>query len=773
MSNQRYNKIVLGVFGDEDMDSNHSDFRIIVIDDNPDIHQDFKKILTTASKAASLDHLSEKIFGKSVPENNNTLNNTILPHFQIDTASQGEEGVEKIKLELTKNNNYSLAFVDIRMPPGWDGIETIKRIWELDKDIQVVICTAYSDYSWEETVSHLGKKDNLLILKKPFDNVSVRQLACALTKKWQLLQESRKFTTYLQQEIANKTSSLQQSLSLVKATLESSDEGIVVLSQEGEIVEYNRKFCSMWEVPKLVMDSKKESKLREHMQNQLKDPISFTNWLNSLKDKTAHLDILKLKNGKILDCYSQPQKLNEVAVGRVLNFSDITERVKMEEELQHQALYDSLTGLPNRVLLQHKLREAMAQADKNHSYFSVMFIDLDRFKLINDSLGHDIGDELLKQTAIRLLANMREEDTLARLGGDEFVVLMTNIKNQAIILEKANAIVRLFQEPFNIANRHVTVTASIGTCVYPDDGKTIEELLKNSDSAMYQVKESGANNFQFYTPAMNSKALEALDQEIQLRQAIKNNELFLCYQPQFDLYTEKLIAAEALIRWNHPEKGLLLPIDFVPLAEKTGLIIPIGEWIIRKACYQIKKWQNAGYPPIRIAINISAIQLNQPNFIMMIQSILSETNLEPKHLELELTENIVISSVEIFNRVAQLKNMGISITIDDFGTGYSNLTYLKKLPLDRLKIDSSFIQNIQNAHDDEVIVRAIVALAKNLNLEVMAEGVETQNQINFLKKQQCNQIQGYFFSRPLSSEKMEELLKNPSRKKELLEFEEP
>lgn len=751
------------------MENKGMDFKIMIIDDNPDIHQDFKKILTTVNKTANLDVLGEKLFGKSINKNSDTL----LPKFQIDTASQGQEGVEKIRNELAKNNHYSLAFVDIRMPPGWDGIETIKKIWELDKDIQVVICTAYSDYSWEETVAHLGKKDNLLILKKPFDNVSVRQLACALTKKWQLLQETRKFTAYLKKEVDNRTFSLQQSLSLIKATLESSDEGIVVLSNEGKVVEYNQKFSSMWDIPQNIIESEKESLLREYMESQLTEPDIFSNWINSLHEEqnASHLNIIKFKNGRIMDCYSQPQKIENKVVGRVLNFSDITERVQLEDELQHQALYDSLTGLPNRVLLLHKIREAIQTAERNHTLVAVMFLDLDRFKLINDSLGHNIGDELLKQTSIRLLATMRDEDTLARLGGDEFVILLTNMKTYENIQVKTNAFLRLFQEPFHIADREVVVTASIGISVYPDDGQTVEELLKNSDAAMYQVKESGSNNFQFYTSEMNSKTLEKLDREIQLRQALKNHELFLCYQPQFNLTTEKLIAVEALIRWNHPKKGVLLPMDFVPLAEETGLIVPIGEWILRTACKQNKEWQKAGYPPIRIAVNISAVQLNQQNFVELIQFILNEVDLNPEYLELELTENIVISGVEVANRVAKLKSLGISISIDDFGTGYSSLSYLKKLPLNRLKIDSSFVKNIHNdnAKDDEAIIQAIVAIAKNLHLEVMAEGVETQNQINFLKQQECCEIQGYYFSKPLSAQQMEQLFKNPAHKKELME----
>jgi diguanylate cyclase (GGDEF)-like protein len=730
-----------------------NDFKIIVIDDNPDIHHDFIKILTTQGSMHALDVLHDKMFGKKEDET------SLLPKFSIDTASQGQEGLEYVKTAFEKNTPYSLAFVDIRMPPGWDGIETIKHIWEIDKDIQIVICTAYSDYTWEETVEHLGKKDNLLILKKPFDNISVRQLACALTKKWQLQQDTRRYTSSLKRQVDDRTLSLQQSLSLIKATLESSDEGILVINNEGGIVNYNKKLCALWDIPKSIIDSKSENEVKKFMLTKVENADEFGAWLASLHktEEMVNLDVIQLKDGKIFDCYSQPQKVNDSIVGRVLNFRDITERITLEKELQHQAQHDALTGLPNRIFLLEKIRESIKDAEEKNSSFSLMFIDLDRFKLINDSLSHAAGDELLKQTAARLQTIMREGDMLARLGGDEFVLLLKDLKSLDDAINKANEFVKIFQTPFTIADRAVMVTASIGVSVYPQDGKSAEELISNADAAMYHVKESGSNNFQFYTAEMNERSLEKLDNEMQLRQALNKNELFLCYQPEFHLEKEKLIAVEVLLRWNHPQRGVLLPIDFIPLAEETGLIVPIGEWAIRTACKQNKKWQEQGFPPIRVAVNISLQQIKQQNLVSTVKSILEETGLKPEYLELELTENIVISSLEVMRVVAELKELGVAISIDDFGTGYSSLSYLKKLPLDRLKIDCSFIQNIKSDKDDEVIIRAIISVAKNLNLEVLAEGVETQNQINFLKKQNCDEIQGYYYSKPLTVEELEDL----------------
>ncbi len=735
-----------------------NDFKIIVIDDNPAIHNDFMKILTQFNSPSDLDELSLKIFGK------HSSPSKLLPNFTIDTASQGQEGVQHIKEALRQQSPYSLAFVDIRMPPGWDGIETIKHIWEIDKDIQVVICTAYSDYSWEETIELLGKTDNLLILKKPFDNISVRQLACALTKKWQLLQETRKFTNHLKDQVHERTVSLKKSLSLLKATLESSDEGIIVLDNDKNIIDFNLRFCDMWGISQDIIRTMPGDKLETEMMRKLAISDQFQSFLDTLyhHGEAVNIDQIIFKDGRIFDCYSQPQKLGDEITGRVLNFRDITQRIKLENDLQYQANHDSLTGLPNRIMLLDKIRDAIAQADKNSTLFSVMFIDLDRFKLINDSLTHEAGDDLLKQTAQRLQAMMRDQDTLARLGGDEFVAVLTGVKSEDELIAKANSLIRAFQSPFKLADRTVTVTASIGASIYPKDGSSTETLLRNSDAAMYSIKESGANAFRFYTREMSEKSLERLDQEMRLREALNNHEFILCYQPEMDLINNKIVAVEALIRWNHPEKGILLPLDFIPLAESTGLIIPLGEWILRTACAQNKKWQDLGFPPIRVAVNLSAQQISQQNLVTMIKDILQETGLKPEYLELELTENIVISHLEVMRTINALKELGVTIAVDDFGTGYSSLSYLKKLPLDRLKIDGSFIKQIHQDKDDEFILRAIIALAKNLKLDVLAEGVETQNQINFLKNQKCDEIQGYFYSKPLSVEQFEQILNDPS-----------
>lgn len=741
------------------MPNDESNLRILVIDDNPEIHKDFLKILTIdPTHKPELDSLEKKIFGESDTSKSN------LPRFEIDTASQGQEGVKFIEKAIQEGNHYALAFVDIRMPPGWDGIETIKHIWAIDPDIQIVICTAYSDYSWEETVSELGQKENLLILKKPFDSVAVRQLACALTNKWQLIQNARKYTLTLERQVKDRTASLQESLSLVRATLESSNEGILVVSNDGKIINYNQKLISMWQIPRHILDDKNEAKLLEHMKNQLEDPDAFFKNLNNLRDdmNATRVDIIRFNDGKIFEYYTQPQKIDQATIGRIFDFRDITKRANLEEKLKHQATHDALTELPNRVLLLERIKQAIQISEQNHSIFALLFLDLDRFKLINDSLSHLVGDEVLKIAAHRLQAVMRAEDTLARLGGDEFVILFTNLSKEDHIITKVQSLQHVFNEPFTVDKRNVIVTASIGISVYPKDGVNATILLRNADAAMYRAKEKHGNSFQFYSKELNTQSLAKLDQEMQLREAILKNQFFLCYQPQIDLKTGKIVAAEALLRWQHPKKGVLLPLDFIELTEETGLIIPIGEWVLRKACQQNKAWQKSGLSPIRVAVNVTAQQFLHQDIVALVSRILQETQLKPEYLELELTENVIVSNQEIIKAVVGLKKLGVTIAIDDFGTGYSSLSYLKKIPLDRLKIDSSFIQHIQSATDDEVIIRAVIAMAKNLDLEVITEGVETQNQLDFLKLHNCGEVQGFYFSRPLTTEELETYLKNPN-----------
>ncbi|MBL7479072.1 EAL domain-containing protein [Legionella bononiensis] len=737
------------------------ELHIMIIDDNPAIHQDFIKVLTSTTLVEEVSDLDKQLFDDDLPDLSDPKLFNSLPKFIFETAYQGKEGVEKIRKSLLEGLHYSLAFVDVQMPPGWDGIETIKHMWKVDPDIQVVICTAYSDYTWEETVKELGIGDNYLILKKPFDLVSVRQLACALTRKWTLAQAAKRTTELLQNTIEQRTESLQQSLSLLRSTIESSADGILVVDLNRKIIDYNSKFQQIWNIPQSMLDSKDGELVSEYMLNQVLKANNYLAQINHLEKAIDEVsrNIVYLKNDKIMECYSQPHRLNNITIGRVWSFRDITERANLEKKLEYQASHDMLTGLPNRSLLTDRIQHLIEYSQRNSKRFAVLFFDLDRFKLINDSLSHEAGDNLLKMVAKRWEHLLRKEDTIARIGGDEFVMIVRDCSTDQSVITVVDKIIQSLNEPFKLGKRDVTISTTIGISIYPKDGTSVNTLIKSADLAMYLAKERGGNQFQFYNEELNDHADKTLKLEIELRQALVKNEFKVYYQPQFDMENRCLLSAEALIRWQHPQKGMLLPIDFIPAAEISGLIVPIGEWVIDQVCQQIKKWHEKGLPWTRIAVNVATQQLKQVNFHTVVKEILDKYQIDPQYLELEITENVVITNVNIIRMINQLKDIGVKIVLDDFGTGNSSLNYLKHLNIDRLKIDQSYIKNITSSRSDEVIIEAIIAMARSFNFKVVAEGVETTSQLNYLKMQNCDEVQGFLFSKPITAKALEKFLK--------------
>ena len=439
---------------------------------------------------------------------------------------------------------------------------------------------------------------------------------------------------------------------------------------------------------------------------------------------------------------------------------DITERKRYESQLERQANHDELTGLANRNLMQDRLNQALIFSHRHGCGLAVLFIDLDHFKKINDSLGHDAGDALLTQVASRLSLNVREGDTVARQGGDEFVLLLPEIKTEEDISEVTHKLVKALSAPFNIDGRELHITCSIGIASYPKDGMDRQTLLKNADAAMYRAKELGRNNVQHYAAEMNVKAMERLVLENGLYHALKRNEFLLHYQPQVNLRSGEIVGTEALVRWQHPELGLVSPAMFIPVAEDSGLIVALGEWVLRTACAQNKAWQLAGLKPISIAVNLSARQFRQPDLVEKVAVILDETGLDPACLELELTESLVMQDVEkTIATLSRLKAMGIKLSVDDFGTGYSSLSYLKRFPIDTLKIDQTFVRDITTDPDDAAIAKSIISMAHDMQLRVIAEGVETEEQKSFLLQRQCDEMQGYLFSKPVPAAEFEKRLR--------------
>jgi diguanylate cyclase (GGDEF)-like protein/PAS domain S-box-containing protein len=442
------------------------------------------------------------------------------------------------------------------------------------------------------------------------------------------------------------------------------------------------------------------------------------------------------------------------AVEEVVSVSrDITERKSAEEQIEYQAYHDALTALPNRLLFRDRLTVALAHAKRQQHLLAVMFLDLDRFKYVNDTLGHSVGDELLKSIAGRLQSMLREEDTIARMGGDEFTLLLADLGSAEDAAKIAQKLLDAIAQPVHLEGHDLYITTSIGIALYPNDGNSAEQLLQNADNAMYRAKEAGRNGYQLCTPAMNSRALERLSVENALRRAIERGELVLHYQPQIRLEDRSVTGMEALLRWNRPGIGLVSPLTFIPIAEETRLIVPIGEWVLREACRQAKKWQRTRFPSLRMAVNLSARQFQQSDLRKVIVSALEESGLNPSSLELEITESTAMLNTErTIATLRELREIGVKIAVDDFGTGHSSLSYLRHFPIDRVKIDREFVHELDASRSNRAIVSAIIAMAHGLNLGVTAEGVETEAQMQFLAEEGCEEVQGFLFGKPVAAE---------------------
>jgi diguanylate cyclase len=611
--------------------------RILVIDDNPDIHSDFRKVIGGGlGDAGTLAAAELALLGESSPSNMNL-------GFEVDSAFQGQEGVARVQQALDEGRPYAMAFVDMRMPPGWDGLETIEHLWAIDPDIQIVICSAHSDYNWTDVVARLNNSDKLLVVKKPFEAIEIMQSANALTRKWQ-------------------------------------NERIV---------------------------------------------------------------------------RNQVETLEQVVTARTQGLETAN------KQLRHLATHDVLTGLPNRVLMEDRIGQCIALADRQSQTFAVIVLDLDRFKVVNDSFGHRVGDELLRDVAQRLKGVVREIDTVARLGGDEFVLIITQSPERDAAQAVASRIIEVMKVPARIAGVEIHSSPSIGIAFYPQDASSMETLLANADAAMYYAKQQGRNNFQCFLPRMNTATQEKVRLESDMYVALEQSQFELHYQPKVNTATGVMHGAEALLRWTHPVHGSIPPSTFIPIAEECGLIGALGAWVVREACRQARAWQLDGLPSLRVAVNLSASQFRQGDIVTIIRGALDAAGLEARFLEVELTESVVMSDPEESIAILEkLSTMGVLVSIDDFGTGYSSMSYLRRFPIDKIKIDRVFISEAMSKPDDASIVRAIVSLAHNLRLKVVAEGVESSEQLEFLKKLGCDQYQGFHYSPALPATQFAALVRS-------------
>ncbi|MFL6374420.1 MAG: PAS domain S-box protein [Pyrinomonadaceae bacterium] len=560
-------------------------------------------------------------------------------------------------------------------------------------------------------------------------------------------------------------SSLHEALSLFATTFESTADGIVVMSLDREIVTANQKFSEMWAVPPGVIEDKLGDVLVSHITEQLVDPDSFIKNLRETyeaKDKVFS-ELLQLKDGRIIERVSQPQYLGDTPIGRVACFRDITERSMAEERLRHYALHDTLTDLPNRVQFMTHLEHAIERSQgSEYARFAVLFLDLDRFKVINDSLGHAVGDKLLVGIGERLRAGVRPGDVVARLGGDEFTILLNRTGTQDEVSAVAERLQNRISAPFRIDNYEVFTTASIGvTLSYGSAARTAEDFLRDADAAMYRAKEAGKARYEIFDDEMHVRNMNLLQVETDLRHAVERNEFEVLYQPIVDLETGGVTEFEALIRWRHPVHGLVTPDEFIHVAEETGLIVPIGEWITAESCRQVAEWRRRFGLDLSVSVNLSAKQLVHPSLVRRIKEIIEESGIKPCHLKLEVTESTVMEHSERSLKVlCDLDRLGVDLSTDDFGTGYSSLSYLQKFPFERLKIDRSFIRVMEDNAKSGAIVKTILMLGENLGIEVVAEGIETPAQLDKLRQLGCRMGQGYLFSRPVDHESIEAFLES-------------
>ena len=556
---------------------------------------------------------------------------------------------------------------------------------------------------------------------------------------------------------------LRQAEEKYRAIFEDAVVGIFQISPEGRPLSINRALAQMhgFESPEQflleVSDVGRQIFVNPGQMSEMTKELEHHNVIHSVeieiycRDRTKKWVVANMRAGR---------GSNGAIVLLEGTIEDITDRKNAEQRVQFLAYYDALTGLPNRTLLQDRIATALAGARRRREKLAVLFLDLDRFKIINDSLGHSIGDLLLQEVATRLKTWVRGQDTVSRVGGDEFVVVLTGIANETNAERAAEKIVNMIGTDFSIGGHALNISCSVGVSIFPRHGTDGETLIKNADAAMYCAKQNGLKRIQFFTEDLNAQMVERMTLESGLRTALARSEFFLEYQPQADLSTGQLIGFEALLRWKSPVLGLVPPGRFIQIAENCGLIVPIGAWVLRTACLQARRWQDEGLPAITIAVNVSAVQFRQDGFRDLISDVLSDTGLAPQNLELELTESLLLSNADVvFSVLKELNDMGVNLAIDDFGTGYSSLSYLKQFKVDKLKIDRSFIRDIGTDPDDAAITAAIISMAKSLNLEVIAEGVETEEQLSFLRLHHCDQIQGYYLSKPLSAQHAQEVLR--------------
>ncbi|HZR37784.1 MAG TPA: EAL domain-containing protein [Nevskia sp.] len=662
--------------------------------------------------------------------------------FQMLVAQDGEEALDRVRVVQP-----DLILLDVMMP-GINGFDTCRRLKSMEgvREVPVIFMTALTDVGDKVKAFAAGGVDYV-------------------TKPLQLEELLARVRTHLElhaarQRLAAQHLRLQSSEVRYRRLFEASKDGVLLVEfDSGRVTDVNAALAEMLSLPREEIVGQRLCELAA-LRNapcksalaelRLREQVRYEHWPLANAGGAA-LDVEFSANAYLVNGVKMVQ----------CNIRDITERKQAESRIRYLALHDTLTGLPNRVLLHDRLNQAIAQARRNRRQVSVLMLDLDHFKHINDSLGHHVGDHLLEATAVRLRACLRESDIAARLGGDEFVIALPEAAEDADAALVAEKVLKTLREPFQVDGHELHVGVSIGISRYPSDGEDPGTLLRAADSAMYQAKNAGRGDFRFFTAAMSEAAQRRLELANDVRHAVQRGEFTLNYQPQVSARGGNVTGIEALLRWRHPRHGMISPEEFVPLLEEIGLIIEVGHWALRCACAQNAAWQRQGLPPMRVAVNLSAQQFYRGDIVGTVRGALADSGLAPEWLELELTESLTLDDTEMTIKLMhELKQLGVCLSLDDFGTGWSSLSYLRRFPLDRIKIDRSFMRDLVTQPTASAVVRSIMGLARNLGLTCVAEGVETADQLSYLQKQMCADIQGFLFSPAVSGAEIETMLRS-------------
>jgi len=659
--------------------------------------------------------------------------------FTVESAARLDDGLERLR-----TNGIAAIVLELHLPDS-DGIAIFEQVWRAVPHIPILVIASPEE---EDVAIQAVKRGAQDYLRR--DRLDANTLSRALKRI--IERKAAEEVLFLEQQRAD-------------VTLNSIGDAVLSTDIAGYVTYLNPVAERMTGWPRQEAVGRQFADVFRIIDATTRDPA------RNPMDQAVQLDrivgltpncLLVRRDGRetaIEDSASPIHDRGGQVIGAVIVFKDVSEVRAMSMQAVYLAQHDFLTDLPNRMLLNDRLTQAVSLARRRGLSLAVLFLDLDRFKHVNDSLGHVIGDTLLKSVARRLATCVRSSDTVSRQGGDEFVVLLSEIKHADDAAASAQKIIAALVAPHEVADHQLHITVTIGISIFPADGRDAETMIKCADTAMYHAKESGRNNYQFFEPAMNARAVERQCIEAGLRRALARHEFVLHYQPKIALESGVMTGAEALIRWVHPERGLLPPGDFVPIAEDSGLIVPIGQWVLREACRQARAWIDEGRRPLAVAVNISAVEFRDPRFLENVRTVLDDSGLAPRYLELELTESSLMQHAESSARVLQaLKDIGVQVAIDDFGTGYSSLSYLRRFPTNVLKIDRSFVQEISADPIGTSIVTAVISMGKSLGHRVIAEGVETAEQLAFLQSQQCGEGQGYYFSPPLVAEQFVRLL---------------